>query len=132
MIKEDFEAFVTPGGLEALIRSGFRSADEEEVRAWAREARCGASPGSLEALERMNMAIDVREVLPVISVPTLVMHQRDDPWVRLEHGRYLAEHIAGAAFVELEGDSGALSCKIISGITIKASDLRERNPARRQ
>ena len=103
-IEEDIEAFVTPGGLEALIRSGFRSADEEEVRAWAREARYGASPGSLEALERMNMAIDVREVLPVISVPTLVVHRTGDRVTRVEQGRYLAEHIAGAAFVELEGD----------------------------
>jgi class 3 adenylate cyclase len=87
-----------------ILRDGFRSADEEEIRAWARAARYGSSPGSYEALERMNMAIDVREVLPVISVPTLVMQQRDDPWVRLEHGRYLAQHIAGAAYVELDGD----------------------------
>ena len=50
------------------------------------------------------MAIDVREVLPVVSVPTLVMHQRGDPWVRAEHGRYLAQHIPGAAYVELDGD----------------------------
>jgi hypothetical protein len=52
----------------------------------------------------MNMAIDVREVLPVISVPTLVMHQRADPWFPVDHGRYLAQHIAGAAYVELDGD----------------------------
>jgi pimeloyl-ACP methyl ester carboxylesterase len=37
-IEEEVEAFVTPGGLEALIRNGFRSADEEELRAWARVA----------------------------------------------------------------------------------------------
>jgi class 3 adenylate cyclase len=103
-IEEELEAFVTPGGLEARIREGFRSAGEEEVRAWARETRYGASPGSLEALERMNMAIDVRDVLPVVSAPTLVMHQRDDPWVPVDHGRYLAQHIAGAAYVELDGD----------------------------
>ena len=103
-IEEELEAFVTPGGLEALIRGGFRSADEEEIRAWAREARYGASPGSIEALQRMNMAIDVREVLPVLSVPTLVLHQRADPWVPVDHGHYLAQHIAGAAYVELEGD----------------------------
>ena len=103
-IEEEVEAFVTPGGLEALLRSGFRSADAEEVRAWARQARYGASPGSIEALERMNMAIDVRDVLPVVSAPTLVVHQRADPWIRVEHGRYLAQHIPGAAYVELDGD----------------------------
>jgi pimeloyl-ACP methyl ester carboxylesterase len=103
-IEEEFDAFVTPGGLEELVRSGFPSAGEDEVRAWVRVFRYGASPASIEALERMNMAIDVREVLPVVSAPTLVAHQRGDPWVRVEHGRYLAEHIAGAAYVELDGD----------------------------
>jgi len=52
----------------------------------------------------MNMSIDVRAVLPVVSVPALVVHQRADPWVRVESGRYLAEHIPGAAYVELDGD----------------------------
>jgi len=68
-IEEEFEAFVTPGGLEALMRSSLPSADEEEVRAWARVFRYGSSPGTYEALLRMNMPIDVREVLPIISAP---------------------------------------------------------------
>ena len=103
-IEEDFDAFVTPGGLEDLMRSGLPSADEAEVRALARIFRYGASPSSNEALERMHMATDVREVLPVISAPTLVIHQRADPWVPVENGRYLAQHIPGAAYVELDGD----------------------------
>ena len=105
-IEEEFEAFVTPGGLEALVRSSLPSADEAEVQAWARVLRYGVSPGDYEALLRMNMSIDVREVLPIISAPTLVLHQRDDadPWTPVEHGRYLAQHIAGAAYVELDGD----------------------------
>ena len=103
-IEEDLEEFVTPGGLEAKARSGFPSADEEEVQAVARVIRYGASPGTIEALERMNMAIDVREVLPAVSALTLVVHQRGDPWTRVEHGRYLAQHIPGAAYVELDGD----------------------------
>jgi pimeloyl-ACP methyl ester carboxylesterase len=104
LIEEEFDAFVTPGGLEEHVRSGFPFAGEAEVRAWARIFRYGSSPSSVEALERMNMAIDVREVLPVVSAPTLVMHQRADPWVRVENGRYLAQHIPGAAYVELDGD----------------------------
>jgi class 3 adenylate cyclase len=103
-VEENFGTFVTPGGLEEQVRSGIPSAGEDEVRAWARVIRYGASPASMEALDRMNMAIDVREVLPVVSAPTLVVHQRGDPWVRVEHGRYLAEHIPGAAYVELDGD----------------------------
>jgi pimeloyl-ACP methyl ester carboxylesterase len=79
-MEENFEAFVTPGGLEELVHSGLPSADEAEVRALVRVFRYGASPSANEALDRMNMAIDVRDVLPVVSAPTLVMHQRGDPW----------------------------------------------------
>jgi len=103
-LEQEADWFMTPGNMEALLRSGLPSADEGEVRAWARIIRYGASPATWQALDRMNMSIDVREVLPVVSAPTLVLHQRADPFVRLEHGRYLAEHIPGAAFAELDGD----------------------------
>lgn len=96
-IEENFDAFVTPGGIEELVRSGAPSAARDEVRAFARVFRYGASPGSSAALDRMNMAIDVREVLGVVSGPTLVVHQSADPSVRAENGRYLAQHIPGAA-----------------------------------
>jgi class 3 adenylate cyclase len=108
-IEDEFDAFVTPGGLEEQLRSGVPSADEAEVQALARIFRYGASPSANEALERMHMATDVREVLPVISAPTLVMHQRADPWVRVENGRYLAQHIPGAAYAELDGDEHILT-----------------------
>ena len=108
-IEEDFEAFVTPGGLEALVRGGFPSADEEEVRATARVFRYGSSPQTFEALDRMNLAIDVRDVLPVVSAPTLVVNQHANPWIRPEHGRYLAEHIPGAVYTELDGDEHMLT-----------------------
>jgi len=103
-LEEDSDWFMTPGNVEAFARSGFPSAEEDEVRALARIIRYGASPAAVEALDRMNMAIDVREVLPVISAPTLLLRQRADPWVAVGHGRYLAEHIPGAVFVELDGD----------------------------
>jgi class 3 adenylate cyclase len=103
VIEEDREMFLTTEGFEDLVRSGLPSADENEVRAWVRVFRYGATPASLEALDRMNMAIDVREVLPLVQAPTLVVRQRDDPWVAVEHVRYLAEHIPGATFVELDG-----------------------------
>jgi len=47
---------------------------------------------------------DMRAVLPALRVPTLVLHRKADPLVRVEHGRYLAEHIPDARFVELEGE----------------------------
>src|SRR5947207_10920914 len=47
--------------------------------------------------------LDVRDVLPSIRVPTLVLHRTDATLVRVEHGRYLAEHIPGARYVEVPG-----------------------------
>ena len=46
---------------------------------------------------------DVRDVLGTLRVPTLVMHRRDDRYIRVEAGRHLAEHIDGATYVELPG-----------------------------
>ncbi len=63
---------------------------------WASFLRAGASPGAAIALLRMNIQIDIRPILPTIRVPTLVLHRRDDKLVRVECGRYLAEHIPGA------------------------------------
>jgi hypothetical protein len=104
---------VTPGGLEAVLRHGLPSAGEDEIRAWTRQIRYGASPGTYEALYRMNMAIDVRDVLPAISAPTLVVQQRGDPWMWVEHGPYLAQHIPGAAYVETDGDTAIPTAAIV-------------------
>jgi class 3 adenylate cyclase len=51
----------------------------------------------------MNRQIDVRHVLPTIQVPTLVLHRRDDDDFPVEAGRYIADHVPGAEFVELPG-----------------------------
>ena len=56
----------------------------------------------------MNMVIDVRALLPEIRLPTLVLNRRGDPVGPPEAGRYIAEHVEGARFVELEGDDHAL------------------------
>jgi class 3 adenylate cyclase len=100
---EIIDSFLTPGIEEAMLRRDVPSADQDEVHALARVFRNGASPGTAEALYRMNMAMDVRHVLPLVSAPTLVLHQRADPWVSVKHGPYLAQHIPGAAYVELDG-----------------------------
>ena len=71
---------------------------------WASYLRMGASPGAAVALTRMNAEIDVRDVLPTIRVPTLVLHRRGDRCLNVEEGRYLASKIPGAMFVELSGD----------------------------
>jgi pimeloyl-ACP methyl ester carboxylesterase len=70
---------------------------------WARLEREAASPGAAMLLIRMNYDIDARAILPTVSVPTLVVHRSGDRLVPVEHGRYVAEHIRGAKYVELPG-----------------------------
>ncbi|HTZ77462.1 MAG TPA: alpha/beta fold hydrolase [Stellaceae bacterium] len=70
---------------------------------WARFERLGASPAAAIALARMNAGIDVRRVLPTIRVPTLVLHRTGDVRVNVAAGRYLAQFIDGARYVELPG-----------------------------
>jgi class 3 adenylate cyclase len=78
--------------------------DDEACRASATYQRLAASPGAALTVLQMTTEIDVRNVLPVIRVPTLVMHRTGDRVTRIEQGRYLAQHIEGAKFVELAGD----------------------------
>jgi len=71
---------------------------------WDLEGRRGASPSSAVLLNSMDMLADVRDVLPTIRVPTLVLHRRSGMAMDLsDHGRYLAERIPGAKHVELDG-----------------------------
>jgi class 3 adenylate cyclase/pimeloyl-ACP methyl ester carboxylesterase len=89
-----------PGWAEAAARSGAPAATEAEIGALAKLFRHSSSPGADEAFSRMNMLIDVRNVLPAIRVPTLVLHNTDDRWVDVERGRDLANRIPGAIFAE--------------------------------
>ena len=77
--------------------------DEDEVEAFIDYVRYGASPGMLEALYRMNREIDVRDVLPTVRVPTLVLHGSEDEVVPVEAGAYMAQSLPSARFVELRG-----------------------------
>jgi DNA-binding SARP family transcriptional activator/pimeloyl-ACP methyl ester carboxylesterase len=77
---------------------------DERYKEWlGRLERLAASPGAAAMLARMNGDIDVRHVLPSISVPTLVLHRRGELVVPVEEGRFIAERIPGAKFVELDG-----------------------------
>ena len=90
-----------PVGLEERAPS---VADDPQFRQWwATYLRMGASPGAALALTQMNAEIDVRQVLPSIRVPTLVIHRTDDQCLKVEEGRYVAERIPGARYVELPG-----------------------------
>jgi len=74
--------------------------DPEARRRFAMSRRMSASPGAALAIVRMNSEIDVRHVLPVIRIPTLILHRATDRDVAVGNGRYLAEHIPGARYVE--------------------------------
>jgi pimeloyl-ACP methyl ester carboxylesterase/class 3 adenylate cyclase len=77
--------------------------DEPFRQWWARYQRLGSSPGTIVQARRMLDELDVRDVLPSIRAPTLVLHRANNTFVRVEHGRYLAEHIPGARYVEVPG-----------------------------
>jgi len=78
--------------------------DAEFARWLAMVSRTSISPGARLDLTRMNMEIDVRDVLATIRVPTLVVQRASEMIVKVEAGRYLAEHIPGARYRELPGD----------------------------
>lgn len=91
-----------PVGLEERAPSVCQDARFREW--WATYLRMGASPGAAVALTKMNAEIDVRHVLPTVRVPTLVLHRTGDRCLKVEEGRYVAEKIPGARFVELPGE----------------------------
>jgi class 3 adenylate cyclase len=85
-----------------------RASDPHFRRWFARYTRSIAGPTAVSAYVQAMIRIDARSVLPSIRVPTLILHRVDYPWFRIEHGRYLAHHIAGARLVELPGADGPL------------------------
>jgi class 3 adenylate cyclase len=71
---------------------------------WQRAGNRGASPATAQAMARTRFQSDLRPVLPAVQAPTLVIHRKGNRALLVGHGRYLAEHIAGARYVELPGD----------------------------
>jgi class 3 adenylate cyclase len=82
--------------------------DEATAVWWNRYLRFCAGPGTTLAMRRMLYSVDVRSVLSAVRTPTLVLHRRDDKWIDVAHGRYLAERIDGARLVELPGAADLL------------------------
>ncbi|MFN0109515.1 MAG: alpha/beta fold hydrolase [Blastocatellia bacterium] len=92
------------GGPIGLERRAPSVANDPAFRDWwAAYLRRGASPAAALALTKMNTQIDIRHVLPTVRVPTLVVHRSNDSLFDIAEGRYLAENIPGAKFVELPG-----------------------------
>jgi class 3 adenylate cyclase/pimeloyl-ACP methyl ester carboxylesterase len=91
-----------PAFAEEYLRTTNPSASGEELEDMARVFRLSVSPGAAAAYVRMNLDVDVSDLLPLIRVPTLVIHRKDTAW-DIRSGRYLAEHIPGARLVEFPG-----------------------------
>jgi class 3 adenylate cyclase len=85
-----------------IARFAPSAAGDEHFRRWWEEAgRRGASPATARALMRVACESDVRTILPTVRVPTMVLHFADNPTFMA--GRYIAEHVPGAVFVEIPG-----------------------------
>ena len=88
-------------GLITLAPSKFH--DRPFFEWWCRFERHAASPGLVEAALDLDRQIDIRDVLPTVGVPALVLHRTGDFWP-VEGARWIAGQIPGARFVELPGE----------------------------
>jgi class 3 adenylate cyclase/pimeloyl-ACP methyl ester carboxylesterase len=98
-----------------------RADDPEFVQWWAKLLRASATPRSAAAQIRYIIeSLDAREALPLIRVPTLVLHSKGNQVSTVEQVRYLADHIDGAKFVELPGDD-----LVVAGSTAGMEEMAE-------
>lgn len=119
--------------LDALAPS---AAGDPTFRRWfAKLERLAAGPGEALRQQQNVGRVDVRDVLPSIQAPTLVLRREQDPLFDVRHSRYVAEHVPGARFVELPGvdnlltagDTGAALAEIEEFLT---GDRRAPEPER--
>jgi len=94
----------TPRGVDLNLMAPSIARDPRACEETAAAMRAAASPGAVQALMQMNREIDVRKVLPAVRVPTLIVHRTGDMYIRVEHARYIAQHIPNAKLVELPGN----------------------------
>ena len=97
-------------GTEAMVQivAPSRAGDERFRRWFAKLLRTGATPRAVQTRLRTVLEVDLRPILPLIQVPTLILHRRDFQYLSVDHARFLAEHIPGAKLVELPGADGTL------------------------
>jgi len=125
VITDDYPWGYTPESLERLLAeigkewpskyylfgpgAGISSdIDQAKVDWFLRYFRAAASPSAVIAYEEMNGQIDIRDILPTIRVPTLIMNRTGDPVANVEAARDMAAHIPGARFVEFPGDTHSM------------------------
>jgi class 3 adenylate cyclase len=91
-------------GEAARIGAPSLAKDESFVRWRGRFERVAMSPGQFNPVYPLTYQTDLRWVLPTVRVPTLVLHRAGNRYVRVGNGRYLADHIEGSVYVEIDGD----------------------------
>ncbi|MGN6431630.1 MAG: alpha/beta fold hydrolase [Gaiellaceae bacterium] len=101
-IEEAVRTWADRAAIAERFTRGSPSATQEERQGFGRVIRLSVSPGAAAAYLRVNLDVDIRDVLPLTRVPTLVL-QRTEAAIDVREGRYLAEHIPGARLVELPG-----------------------------
>ena len=109
------EMIRTQWGMPEFVKAANPSiaTNPERVNALGRLQRSSATPRTAAAqYDYILHSVDVRSVLPLIRCPTLVLHQSDTPFVSLEHGRFLAEHIRGAKFAVLNESDNQIGPQI--------------------
>jgi class 3 adenylate cyclase len=91
--------------IDSMVGMSFPSREgDERVAQWGRRyMRSMATPAAMMAYSQEIGETDVRDLLPSIRVPTLVLHRREYRWAGPELDRYVADHIAGARYVEVPG-----------------------------
>lgn len=103
-LESNFEPDAVERGVDFLAHFAPSVAGDGAFRAWwNRAGNHGAAPATARLIDRVRLQADVRALLPLVSVPTLVLHRSDNAVVRAGHGQYLAEHIPDAKYVELPG-----------------------------
>src|SRR4051794_1671961 len=90
------------GAMMEVFAPGY-AGDPLARQMWGRYQRAGASPAMARRVLEALAEIDVREILPAVNVPTLILHRTDERVAAVEGARYMAEHIRGARLVEFEG-----------------------------
>jgi len=93
----------TPQGTNLAMYAPSLMDKPEAAEQVASYFRASASPGAAAAIMKMNREIDVRNVLPAVHAPTMIIHRTGDRVSEVGHARYMAQQIAGAKLVELPG-----------------------------